>query len=177
MRIIQRKQTFATIIRVDGNDVKLFPGLNQLSDAEFSAIEKTKVFKEEIKLGLMSIGKEIQSSTSNAVEKNTLKDRAGELVKEVASVKVKEAIELIKGIGDANVLKQLKESDGRTGVQNAVDDRINDIQNQVGSDLTPESREAPEGDGSDFMDKVGADKGAQSGREAHTAIPAIKKDK
>lgn len=174
MRIIQRNRTFATIIRADGNDVKLFPGLNQLSDAEFSAIAKTKVFKEEIKLGLMSIGKEVQSSTSSAVEKSTLKDRAGEIVKEVASVRVKEAIELIKGIGDSNILKQLKESDGRTGVQNAVDERISDIQNQVGSDLTPESKEAPEGDGSDFMDKIGADKSAQSGREAYTAIPAMK---
>lgn len=174
MRLINRKRTFATIIRANGSDIKLLPGLNHLSDAEFNAVEKTKVFKEEVGLGIMDISDKIQSLTSNAVDKGSLKDRANEIVKEIEGMKVKDAVDIIKDLGDSNVLKQLKFNDGRTGIQNAVDIRINEIKNQVGSDLTPESREAPEGNGADFADKIGAGKESQSGNKTHSAIPAIK---
>jgi hypothetical protein len=172
---VKRIPAFATIIV----GVKLFPGVNLLSDAEYKLIAESEVFKEEKKLGFYKIGKEIQSETSDAAGSlDNIKGRAAEIAKEIASVNVASAKEIIDALNDAYVLKAIAESDGRRGVADAVEARLNSINAQEGSDLTPESKPAPEGDGSDFGKDIGEGKKAQSGEEGHTAVPALKdKDK
>ena len=177
---VQRKVAFATIIE----GVKFLPGLNLLSNAEIAICKKGKkrksgknVFQEECDCGNLQVGKEIQSDTSDAAgSPDNIKGRAAEIAKEIASVNVAKAKEIIDKLNDAYVLRAVAESDGRRGVADAVEARLNSIQAQEGSDLTPESIPAPEGDGSDFGKDIGEGKKAQSGEEGHTAVPALKNE-
>lgn len=175
---VQRKVAFATIIE----GVKLLPGLNLLSDAEICIMEKGKkdkagktVFQQECDCGNLQVGKTIKSDTSDAAgSTDNIKERAAKIAEEIKSVNVTKAKEIIEKLNDAYVLKAVAESDGRRGVADAVESRLNSINSQEGSDLTPESKPAPEGDGSDFGGKIGDDKEAQSGEKGHTSVPALK---
>lgn len=171
MVYIHRKVMFCTVI----NGVNFFPGINAISESELKAIEGTPAFKSEISCGNMMIGGTIASETSNAVEANDFKARASKLAKEISSMQAKEAATLVSSINDAAILKALKNSDGRKGVQEAIDSRLIEITKQVGSDLTPESKVAPEGNGADFVEKISGKKEDLIGEKSHSAIPALNK--
>jgi hypothetical protein len=170
MIVIHRKVSFCTIIK----GVKFLPGMNSLSDGEMAKVAETAAFKSEITCGNMLIGGTYKSETSDATEADTSKVRAGKLAREILSMTAKEAATMIGSMNDAFVLKAVKEADGRTGVQEAVDARIKSIQSQEGSDLVPETKVAPEGSGSDFAGDITGSKDDLEGTKAHTAIPALK---
>ncbi|GAH17972.1 unnamed protein product [marine sediment metagenome] len=54
----------------------------------------------------------------------------------------------------------------------ALESNINDLDKSP-----PESRSAPDGDGSDFLDNVGGGQEAKSGIKGHSAVPALNKNK
>lgn len=177
MVYVHRKVAFTTMIE----GVKFLPGMNTISDGEMKKINDSprgkKIFGEECKFNMV-IGGIVESNTSNAAKSSIdMQTRAAEIAKEIASVNVAKAKEIISKIGDGFVLRALKKIEGRRGVQNAIDDRMNDITNQKGSDLTPESRSAPDGDGSDFLDNIGGGQEAKSGMRGHSAVPALNKKK
>jgi len=157
--------------------IKFLPGMNTISDAEYKRLkdQPRKILDEEIKCGNMLMGGHVASAQSNAAETDlSVKSHAAEIAKEIEGVNVKVAAKMISEMGGGYVLRALKEADGRKGVQEAVDHRLDSIANQEGSDLTPESREAPLGDGSDFDDKLGSSAADKSGKVTHTAIPGLK---
>lgn len=173
MVFVHRKPAFATVIL----GVKFLPGMNQISDAEMEKLEVNETFKNECQFNMV-IGGSVESAGSKAVEKSgDMKSRGSEIAKEIASVNVEKAKEIINNIGDAHVLRALKEVDGRKGVSEAVEKRIADIDNQVGSDLSHVDVQAPDGDGADFVDKLGSDKESLQGGKGHSAIPALDKGK
>lgn len=162
-----------TIVR----GIKFFPGMNTLSDEEFKIVKDTKGFKSEIDCGNMVIGKQYQTETSEAADStDDVKIRAQKMVAEIASMTVPEAKEVIAEMGDGYLLRAIKEKDGRKGIQEAVDVRIAAIKNQEGSDLTPESKSAPQGDGSDFASEIDGKKKDIDGTAGHSAIPALNPD-
>jgi hypothetical protein len=170
MVIVHRKVNYCTIIR----GVKFFPGMNSLSDAEFSKIEKSKAYLSEISCGNMLLSCKHDTVTSEAVESENLKQRAVKLVSEIQSMSVQEATKLIESLNDPYVLKTLIDKDGRKGIQEAVEARKKAIAAQVGSDLKPESKSAPLGDGSNFNDAIKGSIEDLKGEKGHTAIPALK---
>ena len=175
MVTIHRKAANATVIL----GIKFLPGMNTLSDGEMKTIEQSprgkEIFESEITCGNMMMGGQVQSGQSQAAAPGLdMKARAAEIAKELEGVNVKEAARIISEMGDGYVLRALKEADGRKGVQEAVDKRLDAIANQEGSDLTPESREAPGGDGSDFDNNIGSSAADKSGEKKHTAIDALK---
>lgn len=183
MVYVHRKVAFTTIIPVSPaqGGVKFLPGMNTISDGEMKKIEDSprgkKIFGEECKFNMI-IGGTVESNTFNAAESGTdMRIRAAEIAKEVSSVNVTKAIEIISKIGDGYVLRALKKIEGRKGIQLAIDNRMDDIASQKGSDLTPESRLAPDGDGSDFLDNVGGGQDAKNGTKGHSAVPALNKNK
>lgn len=172
MITIHRKRMCITIIR----GVKFFPGMNTLSDAEMKIVAETKAFKSEIDCGNMVIGKQYDSSTSEAASStDDIKIRAQKMVDEIASLTVVEAKEVIDEMADGYLLRAIKEKDGRKGIQEAVDHRMEEIKDQVGSDLTPENKSAPEGDGSDFDGNISGKKEDLDGNKGRSAIPALNK--
>jgi hypothetical protein len=170
MVVVHRKVTFCTVIL----GVKFLPGMNSISDSEMKEIESTSAFKSEIDCGNMVIGGQFATETMSAVEETDSKIRAAKMAREILSMSAKDAATLVSTINDANILKALKEADGRTGVQSAVDIRIKAIKTQDGSDLKPETRQAPEGSGAEFAGDISGTKEDLSGTKAHTAIPALK---
>ena len=173
MVTIHRKAANATVIL----GIKFLPGMNTISDAEFKRLKEQprKILDSEIKCGNMIMGGQVESAQSQAATPGLdMKARAAEIAKEIEGVNVKEAARIISEMGDGYVLRALKEADGRKGVQEAVDKRLDAIANQEGSDLTPESREAPGGDGSDFDNNIGSSAADKSGEKKHTAIDALK---
>lgn len=172
MVTIHRKVMFITIIR----GVKFFPGMNQIDDPEMKRIEGTKAFKEEIACGNMVVGGHIETSNTDAVEAtDSLKVRAHKMAQGIKEMKPAEAKKLIAEMGDGYFLRAIKEHDPRKGIQDAVDTRMNEIDGQKGSDLTPESKCAPEGNGTDFDAKITGSKEDVSGIKGHSAIPALNK--
>ena len=170
MIIVHRKVNYCTIIR----GVKFFPGMNSLSDAEFSKIEKSKAYLSEISCGNMLLSCKHDTVTSEAVESENLKQRAVKIVSEIQSMPVQEATKLIESLNDPYVLKTLIDKDGRKGIQEAVEARKKAVVAQVGSDLKPESKSAPLGDGSNFNDAIKGSSEDLKGGKGHTAIPALK---
>ena len=85
------------------------------------------------------------------------------------------AKKLIAEMSDGYLLRAVREHDARKGVQDAVETRMNEIDGQKGSDLTPESKCAPEGSGTDFDSKITGSKEDLSGVQGHSAIPALKR--
>lgn len=170
MRIIHSKLFGVTSVV----HVNFFPGMNTLSDAEFEFVNKRDDFKEMVRAGKYIIGGKTDSETSNAVEKKLdPKERSAEIAKEIASMSAAEAKKTVQTVSDVLVLKALKEMDGRKGIQEAVLARLNSISKQEGSDLTPETKVAPAGDGSDFVDKIGTGKQDLEGGKGLSAIPAL----
>lgn len=179
MITIHRKVPSLTIIA----GVKFFPGMNPISDGEFKKVKEHKnqkgicAFDEEVECGNMVIGGKYETITGDAAgEVDDVKARAGKLVSEVASMNVRDAKELIAETGDGYLLRELKKSDGRKGVQEAVDKRMEEIEHQVGSDLAPESKAAP-GNGSDFDSKITGSRQDLSGTRGHSDVPALGKNK
>ena len=175
MVTIHRKVMFATVIL----GIKFLPGMNTISDAEYTRLKKDprKILDEEIQCGNMLMNEKVESPTSDAAKEGIdIKERAAKMAEEIAGVSVKKAIPIIAKMGDGYVLRAIKKSDGRRGVVEAVDRRLESINKQEGSDLTPSSKEAPLGDGSDFLDNVGSGKADKEGRKKHTAIPAMKNE-
>lgn len=151
------------------------PGMNQLSDAEFDEIKNTAAYKSEIACGNMVQGAYHETANSDAVEADNAKARAAKIAQELRSISdLEKAKELISKIVDPFVLKALASEDGRKGINDAIQARINSIKGQEGADLTPESKVAPEGSNSDFADKIGTDKDSLEGTKVSTAIPAAK---
>lgn len=172
MVYIHRKVAFATIIL----GIKFFPGMNTISDAEFTKLKeaKNKALDGELECGNMVLGGTVESTTSEAAKPDiSIKERAVKIAEEVASVNVKKAGELIEKMGDGYVLRAIKKSDHRKGVQEAVDRRLKSILGQEGSDLTPSSKVAPLGNGSDFDGKLTGDQESVTGKRGHTAIPKL----
>jgi len=163
-----------TVIR----GIKFFPGMNTLSDEEMKIVEGTKAFKSEISCGNMVVGKKYETPTSNAADSaNDIKARAQKMVGEIAGMTVVEAKEVIAEMGDGYLLRAIKENDGRKGIQEAVDSRMDSIAAQEGSDLSPESKSAPNGDGSDFDGGITGKKEELDGTKGHTSIPAMNSKK
>lgn len=172
MRFVHRIKPCITIIQ----NVRFFPGMNTLSDGEFEIIAETKAFKEEIECGNMSIGGHIESARSEAPDAgDDIKKRSAKLSEEIRELSISQAREVIRNQNDAYTLRAIREMDGRKGVSEAVDNRLADINNQVGSDLTQKSIAAPEGSGSDLIGCVSDDAAARHGTTVSTAIPALKK--
>jgi hypothetical protein len=154
--------------------VKFLPGMNTLSDSEFQAVKDTKSFKSELECENMIIGGTLQTETTDAVDTTNIKEHSTKLAMEIRSLSVAEAAVLIANASDANMLKALKTVDVRSGIQEAIDLRLNQITNQIGSDLKTESVAAPEGTGENFVDNIKVSEESLSGTKAHTAIPALK---
>jgi hypothetical protein len=171
MIIVHRKKPNCTIIQ----GVVFYPGMNTLSDAEYAKIAKNKGFTSEIDCGNMVMTKQIASSTSEAVDSTDQKERASKMVAEVKSAAINEAIALVETMSDPFILKALKESDGRKGIHEAVDKRLTSIRTQEKSDLKPESKEAPLGNGSEEVGKVTGTKEEVEGTKVSSAIPALNK--
>ena len=169
MVVVHRKVTFCTVIL----GVKFLPGMNTLSDSEMKEVENTNAFKSELECGNMMIGGSFATETTDAVEETNSKIRGAKMAKEIVSMTAKEAATLVASINDMNILKALKEADGRSGVQNAIQARMKSIHLQEGSDLKPETKQAPEGSGSDFAGDISGTKEDMSGTKARTAIPAL----
>lgn len=177
MVYVHRKVAFATAIL----GVRFLPGMNTISDGEMKLIHQNKraeeTFKEECDCGNMLVGGTVESETHDAADsKLDIKGRAERMAKEIKSVPLIKAKKLISQCGDAYVLHAVLKIDGRVGVTEAVENRLNSIKGQEGSDLTPESKVAPEGDGSEFLENVGSGQKAKSGTAAHTAIPALNRN-
>jgi hypothetical protein len=175
MVYVHRKVAFATIIA----HVRFLPGMNTISEGEMKVINNNKrfkaIFEEECTCGNMVVGGTVQSETHDAANPDLdMKQRAEKMAKEIKSVPIDKAKKLIKQCGDAFVLHALLKIDGRLGVTEAVEQRLAAIKNQVGSDLKPESKTAPEGDGTEFLSDVGSSTQDKSGSKKHTAIPALK---
>ncbi len=154
--------------------VKFFPGVNSISESEMNLIENHPGFISEIKCGNMEIIGHEESETTNAVEADTLKEQAAKIAKEVQSMNIDAAKSFILGSGNAYLLNEIKKIDVRKGVQEAVESRLNSIRKQEGSDLTPESKPAPEGTGAEFAAEITGNKEDLEGTKPRTAIPAIK---
>jgi hypothetical protein len=169
MVFIHRKTKNCTVI----NNVRFFPGMNTISDSEYVSIKELRAFKEEFPHN-MTLGSIVESEASNAVESNSAKERAMRLATEIRSIALAKATESIAALNDAEILKFLKEIDGRKGIQDAIDKRLIAIKAQIGDDLKSESKIAPEGDGSDFKEKIGTGKEDLEGGKVHSAIPALK---
>jgi len=175
MRFVHSKLSFITSIQ----NINIMPGMNTLSDAEFNLIADNRIFKEEVTSGRLFIGGSPQSETSLAIDKaGDMKSRGYEIAKEIASInKLEEVKEAILKINDTHILKAILGSDGRKGVQEAVEARLSSIKGQEGADLKPESKEAPDGDGSDFDADIVGSKQDMEGGDVKTAIPALKTKK
>lgn len=176
MVTIHRRAAFAAVIK----GIKFLPGMNTISDAEMKILKEDprKILDSELDCHNMVMGGQVESAQSEAATPGIdIKTRAANIAKEIEGVNVKVAAEMIAKMGDGYVLRALKEVDGRKGVQEAVDRRLDAIANQEGSDLTPESRRAPDGDGSDFDGDIGSSKEDKGGTKGHSAIPALNKGK
>lgn len=174
MITVHRKAMCLTMIK----GIKFFPGMNTISDAEMARIEKHPGFVSELACGNMILGKHFDTGNSSATdESGDIKARAQKFVEEISAMKVSEAKEIIAEMGDGYLLRALKEKEGRKGIQDAVDTRLEEIKGQKGSDLAPESRVAPNGDGSDFVEKIGSSRADADGTSSHSAIPALNKNK
>lgn len=176
MVIVHRKVMFPTIIL----GVKFYPGMNSISDPEFKKLKEhhKKVFDQELLCGNMIMREQIESPVSEAVDKSKMNDRGAEMSKEISNMKIADAKKVISDINDFSVLKALKKDDGRVGIQSAIEKRMDEIQNQVGGDFVPVSKPAPEGTGDDFLESgITGSKADREGRNAHTAIPALKRPK
>ena len=169
MVVVHRKVPFCTVI----HGLKFLPGMNSLSDSEMSEVESTPAFKSELDCGNMIVGGLFATETTDAVEETNSKIRGSKMAKEILSMSAKDAATLVASVNDMNILKALKEADGRSGVQNAIQTRMKSIHLQEGSDLKPETKQAPEGSGSDFAGDISGTKEDMSGTKARTAIPAL----
>ena len=171
MITVHRKRTNCTVIA----GIVFAPGMNHLSEGEFAEVDKTRAFKSEIECGNMMLSSRAETETKEAVEKkDDKKARAHSVAEEIRSLKVEDARKAILDSNNVSVLRALADLDMRKGVQEIVEKRITEIQNQEGDDLTPTSVPAPEGDGSDFAGSIEGKKQDIEGSKGHSAIPALK---
>lgn len=169
MRFIHSRVNFITCF----GRINIFPGMNQLSDPEFEMLQKDMSFIEMVEVQRLIIGGKEDTQTSQAVEK-TIDPiaRIAEIAKEISSLKPSAAKKNILDIIDLRVLKALKEIDGRKGIQDALQNRINSLEHQENTDLTPENITNID-DGSNFFEKIGTSPDDRSGTKTYTAIPAL----
>jgi hypothetical protein len=168
---VHRKVPCSTVVL----GVVFFPGMNLISEPEFSLVEKHPGFISELKCGNMVMGGRTASDNSDAVDAiDNPEKRYAKIAQEVQSMKLAEAKKLVSETGDGFALRAIKKSDSRQEIQKAVDQRMLDIKGQKGSDLRPESRYAPEGTGDDFDSKITGTKADIEGNKAQTAIPMLK---
>jgi len=173
MKFVHSKLCFITCI----DSVNIIPGINSLSDVEFSLIEKDKRFTELVALEKLIIGGYVETKSSIAIDKSNMKEHGYQLATEILALPVEKAKKLIADINDANILKAIIQNDGRRGIQEAVEKRLTSINSQEGADITPETKVAPEGDGSDFNSEITGARDDLEGTKSHTAIPALKQKK
>jgi hypothetical protein len=175
MVIVHRKKMFVTEIA----GVRFLPGMNQLSDAEFEKVKKHKnghnicTFDEECNCGNMMVGGQVESETTDAVDKEDAFEKGAKKAEEIQSMSAADAKKVIAEMVDGVLLREIKKLDSRRGVQTAIDKRMKEIDNQVGSDLAPVSKEAPLGNGEDVFDNIGDGKQAKDGGAQLSAIPAM----
>jgi len=173
MKFVHSKLCFITCI----DSVNILPGINSLSDVEFSLVEKNKHFTELVTLEKLILGGYVETTNSTAVDKIDMKEHGHQLATEILALPVEKAKKLIIDINDANILRAILQNDGRRGIQEAVEKRLASINSQEGADITPETKVAPEGDGSDFNSKITGERDDLEGTKSHTAIPALNKRK
>lgn len=154
----------------------IYPGMNNLSDPEFESISKTQVFKDLVTASRFRIGGSYETNNSLAVDKIGLKEKAAEIAKEIYALPVDQAKKVLATTTDIYVLKILKQLDGRKGMASVIDERIIEVNNQVGVDSTPVD-DTVNDNGANFGANLTNDEKSISGNVVHTAIPALKKDK
>lgn len=120
-----------------GGIIDILPGMNNISDPEFDLLMKNKCFLYLIDLGQFILGGNYNTTTQNSVEKENIKEKATQIAIEIQSLSVAEGKEIISKTNDIYILKSMAETDGRKGIQKAIEDRINEINSQHGADLKP----------------------------------------
>lgn len=172
MVTVHRRVNCVTVIK----GIQFLPGMTHLSDAEFNMVKQTKAFQSEIACTNMYVRDQIETATGEAVEASeSVTERSTRFAKEIESLSIPEAKKIINDLHDPRVLKAIRKNDGRKGIDEAVENRLQDIKSQKGDDLAAESRIAPEGDGSDFDSEINGSKDDIDGNKGHSAIPAMKK--
>lgn len=174
MKLVNRKVKFCTVIE----RVVFTPGLNQLSDSDFAKVANNGSFKSELDCGNMEIAGTVETETTNAVEMRKVKDHSAKIAQEILSLKVPEAEIQIAKMDNLVVLNAIKKLDGRTGIHDAVNKRIEFIDSQRADDLKKVSKEAPNGTGDDLVgSQTGKTQDEIDGKKATTAIPALQDKK